>query len=619
MRRLCDVWNALTRALARRGAVAPAALAVLAATLALSSSPQALACGGVPPRPFCSKTVSLSQALPGSVVLTGGGTLTVPTEAFVQAINFGGPICPPAPYTIKVVVTISCPITGVSMGMTTVAGGNGYTPVPVPVVIPAGPPRVCTLSAMVTVTFADGTAITTTAADKDVCIAEPAPGNPTLPRIDIQHMGPAIVHVHPGDQGALRYRIRNNDPTLPFSGMLTADSEGSTRLVTSAGIPELPGNGPFTISDPTAGDNFPLRFGPIPPPACVPLPPNPADPIIPVETMPLVIPPGQARDVVLYLRPWGMCANGSCSKSRIRFEGFFQGGAPGLACTSGVVVADTAVPPVFLWLDGGRVPEPFLFPPFCVFPHNPHPDLSINVDTRVLQAGGTRNGQPFTLNFQPNAQHGFGRFQAQSNFPPTVESFFDIFTDLEFNTTPGNTFQLQGLGLAPGAPHGFEQFFPMAMGTARVRGPATGGAPRVVDSFFDVFFQVSIDGIDQMGNRHQLQVINPQFMPTPIPTRARIQLQATRPPTDGAPVPLVGMSIRIDERGFSRPGNFLFCPGDTNGDALVTFPDLNQVLSQFGQAGAGLAGDIDADGDVDFQDLNYVLSNFGRNCGPLTT
>lgn len=58
------------------------------------------------------------------------------------------------------------------------------------------------------------------------------------------------------------------------------------------------------------------------------------------------------------------------------------------------------------------------------------------------------------------------------------------------------------------------------------------------------------------------------------------------------------------------------CPGDTNGDRVVNFADLNQVLSQFGQSGAPgtLAGDVNNDGVVNFADLNIVLSNFGLAC-----
>jgi hypothetical protein len=54
--------------------------------------------------------------------------------------------------------------------------------------------------------------------------------------------------------------------------------------------------------------------------------------------------------------------------------------------------------------------------------------------------------------------------------------------------------------------------------------------------------------------------------------------------------------------------------GDTNGDGVVNFADLNTVLSQFGQAGAGLEGDTNGDGVVNFTDLNEVLSEFGESC-----
>lgn len=55
-------------------------------------------------------------------------------------------------------------------------------------------------------------------------------------------------------------------------------------------------------------------------------------------------------------------------------------------------------------------------------------------------------------------------------------------------------------------------------------------------------------------------------------------------------------------------------PGDANGDNTVNFADLNIVLSQFGQSGAGLAGDVNRDGSVNFADLNLVLSAFGSAC-----
>jgi hypothetical protein len=56
------------------------------------------------------------------------------------------------------------------------------------------------------------------------------------------------------------------------------------------------------------------------------------------------------------------------------------------------------------------------------------------------------------------------------------------------------------------------------------------------------------------------------------------------------------------------------CPGDTNGDNVVNFTDLNAVLADFGLSGESLTGDVNGDGVVNFTDLNEVLANFGTEC-----
>jgi hypothetical protein len=56
------------------------------------------------------------------------------------------------------------------------------------------------------------------------------------------------------------------------------------------------------------------------------------------------------------------------------------------------------------------------------------------------------------------------------------------------------------------------------------------------------------------------------------------------------------------------------CEGDSNGDGLVNFTDLNAVLATFGQTGAGIPGDVNGDLVVNFADLNLVLTNFGTDC-----
>lgn len=54
--------------------------------------------------------------------------------------------------------------------------------------------------------------------------------------------------------------------------------------------------------------------------------------------------------------------------------------------------------------------------------------------------------------------------------------------------------------------------------------------------------------------------------------------------------------------------------GDTNGDGMVDFVDLNNVLSQYNAIGEDLPGDVDNDGDVNFSDLNIVVSGYNTSC-----
>ena len=54
------------------------------------------------------------------------------------------------------------------------------------------------------------------------------------------------------------------------------------------------------------------------------------------------------------------------------------------------------------------------------------------------------------------------------------------------------------------------------------------------------------------------------------------------------------------------------CPGDINGDGMVNFDDLNQVLG--GWAMPGVACDLTGDALLSFEDLNIVLANFGNSC-----
>lgn len=82
--------------------------------------------------------------------------------------------------------------------------------------------------------------------------------------------------------------------------------------------------------------------------------------------------------------------------------------------------------------------------------------------------------------------------------------------------------------------------------------------------------------------------------------------------------PVAGAAPRTVIRGLTFVEDISVCTGDTNGDGVVDFIDLNNVLSSFGialgQPGYISGADVNHDDVVDFLDLNIVLSFFGQTC-----
>lgn len=56
------------------------------------------------------------------------------------------------------------------------------------------------------------------------------------------------------------------------------------------------------------------------------------------------------------------------------------------------------------------------------------------------------------------------------------------------------------------------------------------------------------------------------------------------------------------------------CPGDLNGDDIISIEDLAILLSNFARSGQGVPGDLDGNGIVDISDLAVMLSIFGSVC-----
>ncbi|MEM7355989.1 MAG: hypothetical protein AAF657_34550, partial [Acidobacteriota bacterium] len=267
--------------------------------LTLLAAQPAGACGGTPPQPFCGKTLVLSQGAPSVLLLPGGGTFDVPITVFFQMFDFppGTGLCPGGPYAVDVDLTVTCTPAGDGSG--SISGSAivfGYNDFNIPVTLPAGPPRMCTVDGTATVTLLDGMVLEATN-DSMLCLAEPAPGDPSLPRLDLElTLGLPIAKVHPGDQTAHTYRITNNDPTATFSGLLGIEMVNSARLPAISG-PMPPGTGAFAISSPGNADNFPIGLPENLVDGCLPLSRDPALPIVPFIEEPILLPPGQFIDV----------------------------------------------------------------------------------------------------------------------------------------------------------------------------------------------------------------------------------------------------------------------------------------------------------------------------------
>ncbi len=223
-----------------------------------------------------------------------------------------------------------------TMAMPTSSAAGVFNPYLVPVTVPAATPVGCyTVVGNAIVPFADGTTLTQKG-DTLVCLVEPAPGQPTVPRLNLELLTPTMPRMAPGDQHVSMYRVTNNDPMFPVT--LTAFGNSKQNALRPSGGNEF--QGVFTISNPF-GDDFPIMFNPGA--TCIPLPSHPyTQPQITQSLPPLG--PGMSTTINVGIRSYGQCASGSCSESTFRVEGTFGDGSTAKACAGMVLFSDTSMP-----------------------------------------------------------------------------------------------------------------------------------------------------------------------------------------------------------------------------------------------------------------------------------
>lgn len=544
-------------------------------------APAAEACKGYPPPRSCGKALVLAQGAPPVLLLPGGGTFDVPLTVYFNMVSFpaGSGVCPAGPYAVDLDLTVTCTPSadggGVLMGEPIVFGYNDFS---VPVTLPPGPPRLCEVEGLATVSLADGMVLTAEN-DSVLCVGDPAPGNPMEPRLDMILIGEledAIQNVHPGDQTAFTYRITNNDPTRSYTGQLAVESVNSSRTPGMSG-PSPPGTGVFPISDPGLGDNFPISLPGDLIDGCVPLPLDPSLPVVPTLTEPIFLPPLSSMDVAIFARAWGMCADGSCSRGKLVLDGDFSDATAGIACSGFVHAADTSVPPTYLWPDGGQMAV-FPLPKdpsagLLTFTGAPLPEVPLAIDAQAappqLLVGGKPLGPPFFIAgpFQPELGRVEARWQDPNGLFPPNDSF-NLLLHLELAPVPSSKVEIQivSMGLMAGAPTGFDDVAPFGKGQVGIQFP---GEDLGFDAFLELAHQVSGQATDDTGALRDLILDTVAFAPSPSGTGIDVALTGMVAPGPGTELEL--LQIYQDLTGFfseKRPPT-LFTDGFESGNTAA--------------------------------------------------
>ncbi len=323
----------------------PAAVAVVIACMPSVMPPQ------------CPKTSYLGKTAGSTVVLPPGGGAFTTLIGLLPFVSWdAGTAACAMPSASEVTLELDCtPVGGgapFTLGPVTfplgAPGGPGAQPVAgggVAFPIPAGtPPSTCLVTGTYDVDFTGGVGAMrlSAAGDLEICLVEPSPIDPILPRLDLQILdvglmeGPAQFAAHQGDQGQLFVLVANNSDE---TAQVSLESEGKQIAVFPMGFTseaDAYASGVYRISDPN-GDVFPTAIitddGPLPTDR---VPGVPGDRGTRPLTMTHELEPGEVDVFALNTNSFGACADGSCSERNLCVRGQFANGGPphvAKACT----------------------------------------------------------------------------------------------------------------------------------------------------------------------------------------------------------------------------------------------------------------------------------------------
>ncbi len=190
----------------------------------------------------------------------------------------------------------------------------------------------------------------------------------------------------------------------------------------------------------------------------------------------------------------------------------------------------------------------------------------------------------------------------------------DIEYRIEFQpspTQPQVEIELVQMSLVGGAPAGFENVAPMAMGLAQL----DHDADFTVDSFFDIFYQVSgYAGLDD-GNTVPIQIVALDLVSAGNGFDVHLQGAIGPGSRGGAPPNVVSLIFMNDLRGYARNAPPPPCVGDLNGDGFTNVFDFAIFAGNFGMTvPPNTGGDLDGNGTVNVFDFAIFAADFG--CAP---
>lgn len=555
---------------ARPSAFFASMLGVLAA---FAFSSPTLACEGEPIAPRCGRTAALALAVPPNV-LASGGPVTIDALLFLGVTEFPADsgLCPPEPFLVNFDFTVTCTPSGdATGGSSDVPVTRGYNEIAIDLVLPSGPPRICSIDGTATVSFVDGTTLTASGGAQ-ICLVEEST-TPGVPRLELLALEPGLGRVHPGDQSSYAIRLTNHDATESWSGTLDAEMINRSLLPLISG-PLPPGHGAYGIADP-AGDHFPIAFGDQLA-ACLPLPPDPHLVPVPAISRDIDLSPGASIDLEIVSRPWGMCADGSCGQGLVLIDGLFTDATAGFACSGFATGADIGAPPSGLWPDTGVSASmlPPLDPlgaelPFLGLPVPLAPPFELLM--QIPQADLLLEGQP-PLPAQPQSSEldaergriGLG-FAGPNLFPADVPFGFGF--RLELPPDPAGSVastEIIAMQLVGAAPTGLSDAGPLVTGLLRAeRGPI--GDPEIV--LLDLVLRLSGQGLDEQGNPRQVLFQDVQVMPQPGSSGADFFVQAQMAPGTGQQIQ--ELDLFVDFRAHGKLGEAIFADGFESGDVSL--------------------------------------------------